>query len=115
MPVTAGRIHTQQEQETASRTWAAAKRGPNSKFHLAVDAHGMPVKALVTQGTTAEGTQVVALIDGVTAERLLADRDLTPMRFLSRRQDRGYRRSLCPKAGVQSGVVRTKSLTRPGT
>ena len=66
-------------------------------------------------GTTAEGTQAVALIDGVTAERLLADRDLTPMRFLSRRQDRGCRRSLCPKAGVQSGVVRTKSLTGPGT
>lgn len=73
------------------------------------------LETLQRAGTTAGGTQAVALIGGVTAERLLADRDMTPMRFLSRRQDRGCRRSLCPKAGVQSGVVTTKSLTGPGT
>ena len=68
------------------------------------------LETLQRAGTTAGGTQAVALIGDVTAERLLADRDMTPMRFLSRRQDRACRRSLCPKAGVQSGVVRTKSL-----
>jgi transposase len=39
-----------------------------------VDAHGMPVRVLVTAGTTADCTQAIALIDGFTAECLLADR-----------------------------------------
>jgi len=41
---------------------------------LAVDANGMPVRILVTTGTTADCTQAVALIDGFTAQCLLADR-----------------------------------------
>ena len=43
-------------------------------MHLAVDSHGMPLRAIVTQGTTADCTQAVALIDGFTAENLLADK-----------------------------------------
>nr|WP_305066877.1 IS5 family transposase [Jeongeupia sp. HS-3] len=50
------------------------QRGLNSKLHLAVDAHGMPVRVLVTSGTTADCTQGGALIDGLSAEYLLADR-----------------------------------------
>ena len=53
------------------------KRGLNTKLHLAVDAHGMPVRALITQGTTADFTQAVALIDGLSAGFLLADSDMT--------------------------------------
>jgi len=34
----------------------------------------MPVRILVTAGTTADCTQAIALIDGFTAECLLADR-----------------------------------------
>ena len=34
----------------------------------------MPLRAFVTQGTTADCKQAVALIDGFTAEYLLADR-----------------------------------------
>lgn len=34
----------------------------------------MPVKCIVTSGTTADCTQALALIDGVEAECLLADR-----------------------------------------
>ena len=43
-------------------------------MHLAVDARGLPVRALVTSGTTADCTQAVALIDGFAAEYLLADK-----------------------------------------
>ena len=50
------------------------KRGLNTKLHLAVDAHGMPLRDLITQGTTADSTQAIALIDGLSAEHLLADR-----------------------------------------
>ena len=34
----------------------------------------MPVRAIITQGTTADCTQVAELIDGISAEYLLADR-----------------------------------------
>ena len=50
------------------------KRGLNSKIHLAVDSHGMPVRIAVTAGTTADCTQAIALIDGIAAQFLLADR-----------------------------------------
>jgi len=43
-------------------------------LHLAVDAHGMPVRVIITQGTTADCTQATHLIEGITAEQLLADR-----------------------------------------
>ena len=43
-------------------------------MHLAVDAHGMPVRALVTAGTVADSSQALPLIDGIAAEHLLADK-----------------------------------------
>ena len=43
-------------------------------MHLAVDAHGMPVRVVVTEGTTADSTQAGVLIEGLTAEHLLADK-----------------------------------------
>jgi transposase len=33
------------------------KGGLNIKIHLAVDAHGMPIRDIITQGTTADCTQ----------------------------------------------------------
>ena len=50
------------------------KRGLNTKIHLAVDAHGMPVRVVITEGTRADCKEAVALIDGLSAEALLADR-----------------------------------------
>ena len=50
------------------------KRGLNTKIHLAVDAHGMPVRILVTAGTTNDCKQACALIEGLSAEWLLADK-----------------------------------------
>ncbi len=43
-------------------------------MHLAVDAHGMPVRIVITSGTTADCSQAETLIDGFDAEHLLADR-----------------------------------------
>ncbi len=39
------------------------KRGLNTKSHLTADAHGMPVRAFVTQGTTADCARAIALTD----------------------------------------------------
>ena len=44
------------------------KRGLNTKIHLAVDAHGMPVRILITEGTTADCKQAEALIDNIKAK-----------------------------------------------
>jgi len=52
----------------------ALKRGLNTKIHLAVDAHGMPVRILITDGTTADCTQASKLIEGIEAEHLLGDK-----------------------------------------
>lgn len=50
------------------------KRGLNSKIHLAVDSHGMPVRFLVTEGTRADCRIAGDLIEGIEAGFLLADR-----------------------------------------
>ncbi|WP_300787612.1 IS5 family transposase, partial [uncultured Desulfovibrio sp.] len=52
----------------------AHKRGLNSKIHLAVDARGMPVRVIVTEDTRADCKVACALIDGLSAGALLADR-----------------------------------------
>ncbi|RRK01815.1 IS5 family transposase [Opitutaceae bacterium TAV3] len=50
------------------------KGGPNTKIHLAVDAHGMPVRVIVTAGSVADCTQAGALIRNLPAQCLLADK-----------------------------------------
>ena len=50
------------------------KRGLNSKIHLAVDSHGMPVRPIITEGTAADCGQAEALVEGFLAKFLLADR-----------------------------------------
>ena len=50
------------------------KRGLNTKIHLAVDANGMPVRVLITKGTRADCKEAIHLIEGISAENLLADR-----------------------------------------
>jgi IS5 family transposase len=50
---------------------AAGARGGNSKIHLAVDANGMPVRIIITDG---DSTQAESLITGIDAGYLLADK-----------------------------------------
>lgn len=49
------------------------KRGLNTKIHLAVDANGMPVRILVTEGLRADCKEAIGLIKDITAEYLFAD------------------------------------------
>ena len=73
------------------------KMGLNTKLHLAVDAHGMPVRAIITQGTTADCTQAVALIDGFTAENLLADKGYDTDTILAQAEKQGMVSVIPPK------------------
>ncbi|NMB50784.1 MAG: transposase [Bacteroidales bacterium] len=40
---------------------------------MAVDAHGMPVRVLITKGTRVDCKEAIHLIDGWSAEALFAD------------------------------------------
>ena len=62
------------------------QRGLNSKLHLAVDSHGMPVRVMVTEGTAADCTQALPLIEGIEAECLLADKACMVVRSRLRHQ-----------------------------
>ena len=50
------------------------KRGLNTKIHLAVDAHGMPVRVLITEGTRADCKEAVHLIEGFSARPVFVRR-----------------------------------------
>ena len=57
----------------AIKTWVA-KRGLNTKLHLAVDAHGLPIRILIIPGTTHDVKQSEQLIEGIAAKHLIADK-----------------------------------------
>ena len=65
------------------------KRGLNTKLHLAVDAHGMPVRVIVTAGPAADCTQAPKLIEGLDAAHLLADRGYDSDDIVIQAQDQG--------------------------
>ena len=50
------------------------QRGLNTKVHLAVDAHGLPLRVVVTEGTRADCAEAEGLIDGFEMSAPLADK-----------------------------------------
>lgn len=48
--------------------------GFRTKLHVAVDAHGNPLRLLLTGGQRADSTQAIALLEGFQFDALLADR-----------------------------------------
>ena len=73
------------------------KRGLNTKLHLAVDANGMPVRVLITEGTRADCKEAVHLIDGISAETLLADRGYDTNDILAYAVSTGMQAVIPPK------------------
>ncbi|MBD5646561.1 MAG: IS5 family transposase, partial [Desulfovibrio sp.] len=79
------------------------KRGLNSKIHLAVDAHGMPVRMFITAGPVADCSQACKLIEGIDAEYLLADKGYDSDGLVESLQ----------QAGVNPVIPPRKSRKRP--
>src|SRR5574338_281431 len=73
------------------------KRGLNTKIHLAVDAFGMPVRVLVTEGTRADCTQASRLIEGMAADHLIADKGYDTDSILEQAAARGMNAVVPPK------------------
>ena len=73
------------------------KRGLNTKIHLAVDAHGMPLRVVITQGTTADCTQAGRLIEGITAEHLIADKGYDSDAIVDQAKGQGMKAVIPPQ------------------
>ena len=73
------------------------QKGLNTKIHLAVDAHGMPVRIIVTEGTRADCKEAIHLIKGIDAEALLADRGYDTDEIISYALDVGMEPVIPPK------------------
>jgi transposase len=57
----------------------------------------MPLRAIVTQGTTADCTQAIALIDGFSAQHLLADRGYDSNKIIEQAKLQGMSAVIPPK------------------
>ena len=73
------------------------KRGLNTKIHLAVDAHGMPVRILITEGTRADCSQAEHLIEGIDAEYLLADKGYDSDKIIEKVKEGGMTAVIPPR------------------
>lgn len=73
------------------------QRGLNTKIHLAVEALGLPVSVIVTEGTTADGTQALKLIKGIAADHLIADQGYDTDAILEQAAAQGMNTVIPPK------------------
>lgn len=75
------------------RIWAEQK-GLNTKIYLAVDAYGIPVRIFITQSTTVDCTQAGRLIEGISADYLLADMEIVIPPRKNRKMQSSYDKEL---------------------
>lgn len=73
------------------------KGGSNTKNHLAVDVHGMPIRVIITKGFQADCTIAGRLIQGINAERLLSDRGYDSDAIIEEAKSQGIAPEIPPK------------------
>ena len=66
------------------------KRELNCEVHLAVDAHDMPIRAIVTDGTTPDCTQLAKLIKDLKGDYLIADKGYDGDEIVRYAQKQGF-------------------------
>ena len=64
---------------------------------MAVDAHGMPIRVIITAGPTADCTQAAQLIDGLDAQHILADRGYDSDAIVSQAEAQGMTAVIPPR------------------
>ena len=64
---------------------------------MAVDAFGMPVRVIITEGTTADCTKAEELIEGFDADYLLADRGYDSNEIIDSANELGMKPVIPPK------------------
>ena len=73
------------------------KRGLNTKLHLAVDAHGKPVRARLTAGTIVDCSQALLLLKGLDIGVLLTDKGYDTNEILEYAREHGITAVIPPK------------------
>jgi transposase len=79
-------------------------------LHLAVDAHGMPIRVIITEGTTADCSQASYLIAGLTADELLADKGYDSDAIVKQAKNQGMRVVIPPRKNRKNGRGYDKDL-----
>ena len=79
-------------------------------MHLAVDAHGMPVRLRLTSGTTADCTQALSLIEGIEADYLLADKGYDSAEIVAAAAARGMNPVIPPRSNRKAARDYDKAL-----
>lgn len=72
-------------------------RGLTTTIHLAVDAHGIPLRVLVTQGTMAACTQASRLMEGIAAEHLIGEKGYDSDAIVNQATSRGMNAVIPPR------------------
>ena len=86
--------------------------GLNSKIHLAVDAHGMPLRMLVTLGTVVDCSQAATLIEGLDALYLLADKGYDSDTVVTQAEESGMNAVIPPRRNRKQPRNYDKALYR---
>ena len=92
-------------QSACARLWSARrkpgnrphKRGFNTKIHLAVDARGVPVRCVVTDGVTADCAKAGELIENTGARGLIADRGYDSDKIVQNAENLGMKVVIPPR------------------
>lgn len=79
-------------------------------MHLAVDAHGLPIRVVITEGTTADCTQAGYLIAGLTAEQLLADKGYDSDAIIEQAESQGMQVVIPPRKNRKTKRAYDKDL-----
>ena len=86
------------------------KRGLNTKIHLAVDAHGLPLRAVITEGTRADCAQAEQLMDGFQMDYLLADKGYDSDAIVAKAQEQGAQAVIPPRKNRKQPRAYDKAL-----
>ena len=79
-------------------------------MHIAVDAHGMPLRPIVTEGTRADCKEASKLIQGIVAEYLLADKAYDSDEIMKQAENQGMEIVIPPKRNRKSKRLYDKDL-----
>ena len=88
------------------------KGGLNTKVHLAVDAHGMPIRVIITEATRADCAEANELIDGFEAKYLIADKGYDSDSIVEKAKSQGMQVVIPPRKNRKDQRKYDKHLYR---
>ncbi|WP_094161302.1 MULTISPECIES: IS5-like element ISThsp20 family transposase [Thiomonas] len=93
-----------------NQAMSRTKGGFNTKIHLAVDAHGLPLRAVITEGTRADCAEAERLMDGFRMQCLLADKGYDSDAIVAKAQEQGAQAVIPPRKNRKQPRAYDKAL-----